>query len=113
MTPIPKRRYYIILIVLMVVGVVAFTAVLFYVRAVDREAAERDMELNTRYAYDGCIERNELRSVILTILEGNVAQPLPRDATPETRAYRQLLRSYIDSRELRPIDCLAIIREAA
>jgi hypothetical protein len=118
MTGIPKRRYYAVLIVLMVGSVFAFGAMFYYVRAKDRTATEataaRIAAQAAGYDYRSCLDRNELRSVIYVILQGALERPAPPAATPgareQERAYRALIRSYLVGGELTPQDCEQILR---
>jgi hypothetical protein len=109
MTGVPARRYYVILIAVIVLGTTSLAAVVGWAWWHDRQLREEGDQQALIADYRGCLQRNELRSVILTILEGAIAQPLPKTATPEQHAYRQLLRSYVTSPELRPVDCPAIL----
>jgi hypothetical protein len=118
-TGIPKKRYYAVLVVLMVGSVFAFGAMFYYVRSKDRDAAvDRAQEIaaqSNRYDYRSCLDRNELRSVIHTILLGALEQPRPPAATQEdrdrVRTYRALIQSYLsDGGELTPQDCEQILR---
>jgi hypothetical protein len=117
-TGIPKRRYYVVLVALMIVSVLAFGAMFYYVRDRDRQAAERDaaalVRQSNRYDYRSCVDRNELRVIIATILQGALDRPHIPAATPEGRAqergYRALIRSYLEGGELVPRDCIAIFK---
>jgi hypothetical protein len=118
-TGIPKRRYYVVLIILMVASVFAFGAMFYYVRYEDRRDAKRTaariVTQSNRYDYRSCLDRNELRAVIATILRGALEQPRPTAVTPEerdgVRAYRALIQSYLsDGGELTPRDCEQILR---
>jgi hypothetical protein len=118
-TGIPKRRYYVVLIALMVGSVLAFGAMFYYVRYEDRKDAENTaakiVAQSNQYDYRSCLDRNELRAVIATILRGALEQPRPTAATPEDRArvkaYRALIQSYLsDGGELTPRDCEQILR---
>jgi nitrate/nitrite-specific signal transduction histidine kinase len=117
-TGIPKRRYYVVLIILMVGSVFAFGAMFYYVRAKDQAAvvdqARQIAAQSDRYDYRSCLDRNELRSVMYVILQGALERPAPPAATPaareQERAYRALIRSYLVGGELTPQDCEQILR---
>jgi hypothetical protein len=117
-TGIPKRRYYVVLIVLMAGSVLAFGGTIFYVRDRDRQAAEAHAaaiaQQSNRYDYRSCVDRNELRAVIATILQGALDRPHIPAATPEgraqERAYRALIKSYLEGGELVPRNCIAIFK---
>jgi hypothetical protein len=117
-TVIPKRRYYIVLLVLMVGSVLAFGAMFYYVRAKDREAAQDAADKVATFAaqneYRSCRDRNELRAVIYVIIQGALERPPPPAVTPEAkereRAYRALVRSYLIGGELTPQNCTKILK---
>jgi hypothetical protein len=118
-TGIPKKRYYVVLTVLMIGSVLAFGAMFWYVRVADRDAAvvraEQIAAQSDRYDYRSCLDRNELRAVISTILRGSLERPALPAVTPldrqRERAYRALVQSYLsDGSELTPQDCEAILK---
>jgi hypothetical protein len=118
MTGVPKKRYYLIITATIVVGALLFAGLLLYVREADRQAAAHDAARIEAYArqfsYRSCVDRNELRAVIATILQGALDRPRQSAATPEgraqERAYRALIRSYLIGGELVPLDCTSILK---
>jgi hypothetical protein len=118
MTGIPKKRYYAVLVVLMIASVLAFGAMFYYVRSKDREAAQDAADKVATFAaqneYRSCRDRNELRAVIYVIIQGALERPPPPAVTPEAkereRAYRALVRSYLIGGELTPQNCTKILK---
>jgi hypothetical protein len=116
-TTIPRKRYYVILSVAFLVAALSFAFLIVYIRQTNRQAAIDDAArvetFSRQQNYRSCVDRNELRAVIATILQGGLDRPRIPAVTPEgraqERAYRALVRSYLIGGELVPRDCTSII----
>lgn len=115
-TAIPKKRYYVILFVLLTAGIVALGSVFIYAREQDRDILAhqlRELErVSNRFDYRQCRDTNEIKSVIHTIIEANLALPEPAEQSEAEKVYRALLESYLVSPELAARNCLVILRRS-
>lgn len=115
-TAIPKKRYYVVLFVMLTLGIMALGSVVIYSRERDRDILDqqfRELErISVRFDYRQCRDTNQLKSIIYTIIEANLALPQPAEESEAEKAYQALLQSYLDGNDLAARNCLAIIRQS-
>lgn len=109
-------------LVTLIVGIVLFAAAIVYaakVKADDvtrrvilkAQVAQTEVMLTRRYVYRGCLDRNDTKAILDTLVRATLDLPdRPKATTPVEReriaSYRAVLNLSLD--ELKPSDCDAI-----